>query len=133
MFAAFRKILPTNSPEKIFAVAANELGIVVTVTERGVVVNTIETNWDDVTRIDVFKQDTVIYDIICMDVYDRSGKHMLVDENMAGWHELIGAIPRFLPKCLKSDDWYARVAIPAFELCWTTIYYRYSIESPAAE
>jgi hypothetical protein len=70
--------------------------------------------WSDVERVTVFKRDRMTVDEICM-VLEVSGSGALeVNEEMPGWQELVQALPTHLPGARLWDEWFGKVAFPAF-------------------
>jgi hypothetical protein len=80
--------------------------------------------WKDVTRVFVFKRDTLIVDLICMAFELNGAETIEVNECMNGWKELEAAVPIYLPGAQTHDEWFQKVSFPAFALCWTEIYTR---------
>jgi hypothetical protein len=80
--------------------------------------------WEEVTRIFVFKRDAFTVDLICMAFELNGAQTIEINENMDGWKELADAVPVYLPGTLTHNDWFQKVAFPAFALCWTQIYTR---------
>ena len=78
--------------------------------------------WNDFDRIYVFKRDRMTVDDICM-AFECDGRTVLeVNEEMKGWRPLIAALPNYLEGVMDADDWFAKVARPAFAPCTTLIY-----------
>jgi hypothetical protein len=83
---------------------------------------TVTFTWNEVTRAAVFKRDQFTVDCICM-IFELNGIETVeVNEDMEGWSSLLQAIPLHLPGALAQEDWWDRVAFPAFETCFTEIY-----------
>jgi hypothetical protein len=82
-----------------------------------------EIRWADVNEVFAFKLDLGIYDRICLGfrVSEPGGETIIqVNEGVAGYQELVGAIERVYPDHTKG--WWARVAFPAFAASYTTIW-----------
>lgn len=80
--------------------------------------------WGEVTRVCVFKRDCFTVDLICMTLELNGAECAEVNEEMAGWSALIEALPVYLPGALPQYQWWQKVMLPAFELCWTQLYPR---------
>jgi len=79
-------------------------------------------NWSDITRVIAFKRDCFGVDSIRL-AFEIKGTHVIeVHEDMAGWRALVDAIPEHLPGALSHEEWFGKVAFPAFEPCPTTLY-----------
>ncbi|MEX2558701.1 MAG: hypothetical protein WD403_02250 [Pirellulales bacterium] len=77
--------------------------------------------WAEVDEIVAWKDDVWAYDIICIGL--RSGqKQYRCDEEQHGWHDLLRTIERLF--AIRRDDWWRRVALPAFETSLTVIWRR---------
>lgn len=81
-------------------------------------------NWKDVTEIVAFKRDCWIVDLICFVIEINKTETLELNENMIGWKSLTDAIPHYLAGALAEDEWYTKVAVPAFKPCQTQIYSR---------
>ena len=80
--------------------------------------------WQDVTRIVAFKRDCFTVDSVRL-VFELNGAQTIeVSEEMLGWQALVDAVPHHLPGALAQEEWWAKVAFPAFALCLTEIYSR---------
>jgi hypothetical protein len=80
--------------------------------------------WADVFHVVAFKRDLFHVDLICMEIQDRLNSSIEVDEEMEGWKELVANLPEYLPGFPKFEEWFLRVATPAFETCPTELYRR---------
>jgi len=83
----------------------------------------LRVRWSDVGRVVAFKRDVLAYDLICCVV---EGSHSIVElnEEMAGWDELMMALPRFLPGARKPEEWWSDVAQPPFATSLTRLFER---------
>jgi hypothetical protein len=79
--------------------------------------------WNEVDRIDVFKEDLVTYDMVCMEFIVRS-KDMVfpVNDEVEGFWEMVNRVKEVLPT--SRQDWEAVVIKPAFARNHTVIYER---------
>jgi hypothetical protein len=82
----------------------------------------LQFRWAEVTRACVFKRDCFSVDLICLAFELNGAQATEVNEDMAGWPALIEALPVYLPGALPQQEWWDKVMIPAFELCWTQLY-----------
>ena len=81
-------------------------------------------NWSDVTQVVAFKRDCFTVDNIRL-AFEIDGEVVVeIHEDMAGWTDLLDALPGNLPGALPLEVWWAKVAFPPFELCLTTLYTR---------
>jgi len=81
--------------------------------------------WSEVATVYAYKVDCFAVDQIRVALSDSTGRvRVLVCEDYAGYEELIRALPRYLPGCLAPEEWFQRVAFPAFETKWTALYRR---------
>jgi len=70
--------------------------------------------WSEVEKVTVFKRDRMTVDEICM-VLEVSGSPALeVNEEMPGWQELVQGLPTYLPGARLWEEWFEKVAFPAF-------------------
>jgi hypothetical protein len=81
-------------------------------------------NWSDVTRVTAFKRDWGTVDCICLAIGAKDQPALEVDEEMEGWEAFVNALPKHLPGCKPYDEWFTRVAFPAFATNPTVIYVR---------
>jgi len=84
-------------------------------------------NWREVTRLFAFKRDIFAVDLICFAFELHGFETLEVNEHMQGWNTLVAAVPIRLPGALAQEEWFQKVAFPAFALCWTQIYPRPTI------
>lgn len=80
--------------------------------------------WPDISRATVFKRDHWSTDCICLFLARDDGLGVELNEEMAKWRTFVGALPNYLQGCLPPDEWFATVALPAFEPNPTEIYLR---------
>lgn len=79
-------------------------------------------SWKEVTGIIAFKRDCWTVDLICLVIEINKTETLELNENMIGWKNLIDAIPHYLAGA--EDEWFTKVAVPAFKPCQTQIYSR---------
>ena len=81
-----------------------------------------ELRWSEVEEVHAYKRDLFTTDLICL-AFKKSGteEYYEVHEEMAGYHDLLEALPSHLPKF--TLEWLLDVASPAFEtkhrIIWT--------------
>jgi hypothetical protein len=79
--------------------------------------------WDEVGAVLAYKRDCLMVDQIRVILVDRSGVVRVdMSEEDAGYRILIDELPRRLVGCLTPDEWFQRVAMPAFETNLTELY-----------
>jgi hypothetical protein len=71
-------------------------------------------DWSQIVRVVAAKRDLFGRDLLCLFFETRPDGVIEVDESMAGWQNLLNALPARLPGALTADDWFARVLFPAF-------------------
>ena len=80
--------------------------------------------WQDVARVIAFKRDCFTVDSIRF-VFELNGTQTIeVSEEMMGWQALVDAVPHHLPGALAQEEWWTKVAFPAFAPCITEVYSR---------
>jgi len=77
--------------------------------------------WPAIESVAAFKRDVFAYDLICLAITKSDGLTHEVNEQMIGWDKLIAALPQNLPSFPAFEDWFHRVAIPAFKTNWTVL------------
>ena len=80
--------------------------------------------WQDVVRIDAFKRDLYVVDLMCLTLRFKDNKTVDIDEEMEGWESLVEKLPEYLPGCREFAEWFEVVAFPAFKPNLTVIYKR---------
>jgi hypothetical protein len=80
--------------------------------------------WQDVVRVEVFKRDLYVVDLICVSLLLRDNKSVEINEEMEGWDSVVDKLPEYLPGCQKFAEWFQVVAFPAFKTNDTVIYQR---------
>ncbi len=69
--------------------------------------------WNEVGKVEVFKEDLITYDLICMEFFVAAkGMVFPVNEEIEGFWELVSRIKVVLPA--SKQDWEAIVVKPAF-------------------
>jgi len=80
----------------------------------------IDALWDDVTEIVAYKLDMLSYDVICLGFRLRGSDTFIeVAEECSGYKELLVAVEQQFPL---AENWFSKVAFPAFELNWLTLW-----------
>jgi hypothetical protein len=82
--------------------------------------------WKDVNKIEAFKRDLYVVDLICLLMVLEDDKALEINEEMEGWTSLVEKLPEYFPGCQKLEEWFLRVAVPPFKPNATEIYYRKS-------
>jgi hypothetical protein len=80
-------------------------------------------DWSDILQIAIYKRDCFTMDLICAALMFSSGE-LEINEDMAGWRELMRELPIYLPNCQSFDQWFRSVMNPPFALNRTTIFAR---------
>ena len=80
--------------------------------------------WKEIKRIEAYKKDQFIQDCACLVLALGDGSSVELNENLAGWSDVVNTLPRVLPGCVAISDWWGSAAADSN---WRTIFYRYSI------
>ena len=80
--------------------------------------------WKDTIRVEAFKRDLYVVDLICLKLVLRNNKAVEIDEEMEGWDSVVNKLPEYLPGCQSFGQWFTVVAFPAFKPNTTVIYRR---------
>jgi hypothetical protein len=80
--------------------------------------------WSRVVSIHAFKEDLMVVDRICLRLGLGDGTTAVLSEDVAGWKDLVDALPDYLPGCLPFHEWFFAVAFPAFDPNATELYRR---------
>ena len=83
-----------------------------------------ESRWTEVRRVMAYKRDFGTVDCICLFLFLSEDKGIELDERMVRWDSFTEALPRHLPGCKPSSDWWRAVAFPAFETNETELFSR---------
>lgn len=75
-------------------------------------------------RVVAFKRDVYAYDLLCLAFEIRPQAVLELNEEMAGWNSLIEALPQHLRGALETNEWFAKVTFPAFEVSPVVVYER---------
>lgn len=123
---ALARISPHRAGRKLveFRITHNPELIAVKRQEAGVDPTTCVAHWADVFRVVAFKRDVFSADLICMEIQDRVGSSIEINEQMEGWKELVAMLPEYLPEFPQFEQWFLRVAQPPFRPCPTELYRR---------
>jgi hypothetical protein len=66
--------------------------------------------WSDVDRINVFKEDLITTDLICMEfLSDRLGHSFDINEEVDGFWDVANEVARRFPKAVSRRDWEVEV------------------------
>jgi hypothetical protein len=85
-------------------------------------------NWSQVERATAFKRDLMVVDCICLALFLSDERVLELNEEMAGWDIFVESLPSYLPGCMRFDDWFSRVAFPAFATNEMEIFSRHKNE-----
>ncbi|HEX6731927.1 MAG TPA: hypothetical protein VF074_18065 [Pyrinomonadaceae bacterium] len=78
--------------------------------------------WKDVIRVEAFKRDLYVVDLICLKFLSEDNTTIEIDEEMDGWQSLIENLHEYLPGCQNFSEWFGAVALPAFKTNFRVIY-----------
>ena len=79
--------------------------------------------WDAIEEIRGYKRDLFAVDLICWGFCLQDEEYVLeVNEEMLGFAELVKSVEAHFD--IKSEDWWSKVAIPAFDTNMTVIWRR---------
>jgi len=98
----------------ILAISEDEVGYQ-WFTEEGRVRHTSSLRWSGVDSVEVFKRDLFSYDLICLRLVANNEVVVEFDEEDPRWKELMSTLPIHLPGCKRWEDWFPKVAFPAFD------------------
>jgi hypothetical protein len=70
--------------------------------------------WTEVERVVAFKRDLLFVDLICLHFEVGGERAYEVNEEMAGWDELLSALQQRPPGSLSSETIFALVSKPGF-------------------
>jgi hypothetical protein len=90
----------------------------------------VQFRWSEITRIIAFKRDCLTVDSIRMLVELNASQTLEISEEMSGWNGFVKDLPLRIPGALSQDQWFTKVAFPAFALCLTELYPRPFGDSP---
>ena len=71
-------------------------------------------------RVFAYKRDHWTTDTICLDFY-AGDRGIGVSENDEGYSELVEQLPGYIEGFPPQNDWFAKVAFPAFETNFTVL------------
>lgn len=81
--------------------------------------------WGEVKSVLGYKQDCYGFDRMCIALLDANGQTRVnVSEDDAGYQALVLELPKRLVGCPTFDEWFPRVALPAFKTQMTELYRR---------
>ena len=87
--------------------------------------------WSDVDAAFGYKLDCLTFDMIYIALCDRGGEvRVHISEEDAGYEVLIQELAKRVPGFPRPDDWFARVAFPAFKTNWTELFRRQHEDRP---
>jgi hypothetical protein len=79
--------------------------------------------WTNIENVAAFKRDLYAYDLICI-AFETAEFAYEINEEMTCWPAFVAEISTHLPGCLKAEEWYLAVMLPAFKTNWTVLYSR---------
>jgi hypothetical protein len=79
--------------------------------------------WAKIEKVGAFKRDFYAVDLICI-AFETADFVYEINEDMVCWPAFVEKIATHLPGCLKAEDWYQSVMLPAFKTNWTVLYSR---------
>lgn len=79
--------------------------------------------WTKIEKIAAFKRDCYAVDLICI-ALETANCVYEINEQMVSWSAFIEEIASYLPGCLRAEEWYEAVMLPAFKTNWTVLYSR---------
>ena len=116
--------LPANRGEIRNSVGFDSSGVAQTVSSA-TSVDEVRLEWSQTTQVCAYKRDCVPLDQIRVAFWSEDlGVGLEITEEDAGYEKLIDALPLRLPSCLSRDEWFERVAFPAFAPNLTVLYRR---------
>jgi len=65
--------------------------------------------WDDISKVVAFRVDLWTTDSVSLELIDKDGGVLRMNEEMSCWKELIVELPEQLPGCLTWDEWFTDV------------------------
>jgi hypothetical protein len=74
--------------------------------------------WDDVEFAELFKQDLLTTDVVCMNLKLKSDVRLSLTEELQGFTEVVKAMNK---EWSLGDEWYGKVVLPPFETCKVVI------------
>ena len=81
--------------------------------------------WEQIETVIAFKVDVFAYDEICVALLDDRGEVLAsISEASGSFSAFINGLPKWLSGCQRPDEWWDRVAIPAFQRNETLLYRR---------
>jgi hypothetical protein len=81
--------------------------------------------WDQIETVIAFKADLFAYDEVEIVLLNERGDVLAsVGEDSGSFFTFINALPKWLSGCKTPDEWWDKVAIPAFQRNETEIYQR---------
>jgi len=83
-------------------------------------------SWAEVQRVVAFKRDLFAVDLVCLQIEFGDDRAWEVNEEMAGWGELLDSMPSVLPGCMTKDEILDRVVQPPMATNETVVYERSS-------
>ena len=114
----------TSSTQESFDEQYTAIGVF-DYTEDGFVISdekrSIPIAWAEITKINVFKKDLVIYDLVMMEIVCGESA-LVIDEESPGWYQFVIKSKEVFPSIPK--HWDVEIIKPPFAENFSTIYER---------
>lgn len=76
---------------------------------RGLRLGGVRVAWNDVRRLEAYKRDAYVGDVLCLAILACGDRVFEIDEESPGWKEAGEAVERFLPGSLPRMEWTLRL------------------------
>ena len=76
---------------------------------EGLRIGGVRVAWSDMRRLDVYKRDIYVGDLLCLAILAAEDRVFEINEESPGWKEAGDAIERFLPGSLPRAEWALRL------------------------
>ena len=107
-----------------YSVRCDETGLT-QIVQRGGSTETFLLTWNEVTSVIAYKRDCFSVDQIRLLIEGTNDNRCVeVTEEDDGYKRLIEEMPVRLRGFPLPSEWWEKVALPPFELCWTQLYTR---------
>lgn len=120
-----RKKQRTSSTQQSFDEQYTALGVFA-YTEDGFVISdekrSITIAWTEITKINVFKKDLVVYDLVMMEIVCGVSA-LVINEESPGWYQFVIKTKEVFPST--PQDWDIKIIQPPFAENFSTIYERH--------
>lgn len=72
---------------------------------EGLWIGSEQVTWGDLSRLDAYKIDIYVGDILCLGILGSGGRIFEINEESPGWKDVGDAIEQFLPGSLPHAEW----------------------------